>query len=95
MFRWHDGCGAKLLEAYDRVLKLAGVRYDKTIHFYLMQATGGDTVDHDHEYDYVEWVPAEEALRRIAYPNEARLVERALALLPVQPGSTGLARRGG
>jgi 8-oxo-dGTP pyrophosphatase MutT (NUDIX family) len=75
--------------------KLAGVRYDKTIHFYLMQATGGDTVDHDHEYDYVEWVPAEEALRRIAYPNEARLVERALALLPVQPGSTGLARRGG
>ena len=75
--------------------KLAGVRYDKTIHFYLMQATGGDTVDHDHEYDYVEWVPVEEALRLIAYPNEARLVERALALLPVQPGSTGLAWRGG
>ena len=47
------------------------------------------------EYDYVECVPVDEALRRIAYPNEARLVERALALLPVQPGSTGLAWRGG
>jgi 8-oxo-dGTP pyrophosphatase MutT (NUDIX family) len=58
-----------------------GVRHSKTVHFYLMQMTGGDTANHDGEYDVVEWFPIGEALRRLSYPNEARVVDRAQEVL--------------
>src|SRR2546427_492995 len=58
-----------------------GVRHFKTVHFYLMQMVGGDTANHDGEYDVVEWFPIGEALRRLSYPNEARVVDKALELL--------------
>ncbi len=58
-----------------------GVRHFKTVHFYLMEMTGGDTANHDHEYDVVEWFPLHEALRRLSYPNEARVVDKASQVL--------------
>jgi 8-oxo-dGTP pyrophosphatase MutT (NUDIX family) len=58
-----------------------GVRHFKTVHFYLMQMTGGDTANHDGEYDVVEWFPIGEALRRLSYPNEARVVDKAQQVL--------------
>ncbi|MCA1644087.1 MAG: NUDIX hydrolase [Chloroflexi bacterium] len=58
-----------------------GVRHFKTVHFYLMQMTGGDTANHDGEYDVVEWFPIAEALRRLSYPNEARVVDKAQQVL--------------
>ena len=32
-----------------------GRRIDKTVHYYLMEATGGDLADHDHEFEEVRW----------------------------------------
>lgn len=61
-----------------------GLRVDKTVRFFLMRATGGDTAAHDHEYDFVEWVEVTEALRRLTYPNEARIVEAAVAMAAQQ-----------
>lgn len=58
-----------------------GVRHFKTVHFYLMEMVGGDTANHDGEYDVVEWFPIGEALRRLSYPNEARVVEKAQQVL--------------
>jgi 8-oxo-dGTP pyrophosphatase MutT (NUDIX family) len=58
-----------------------GVRHFKTVHFYLMAMVGGDTANHDGEYDVVEWFPIAEALRRLSYPNEARVVDKALQVL--------------
>ena len=58
----------------------AGVRYHKTTHFYLMSVTGGDTSLHDCEYDLVEWVPAWQALKILTHENEARIVEKGLAM---------------
>ncbi|MBV8715572.1 MAG: NUDIX hydrolase [Chloroflexi bacterium] len=58
-----------------------GVRHSKTVHFYLMQMVGGDTANHDGEYDVVEWFPIGEALRRLSYPNEARIVDKAQQVL--------------
>src|SRR5262249_56224137 len=34
-----------------------GVRHFKTVHFYLMEMTGGDTANHDHEDGGVEGFP--------------------------------------
>jgi 8-oxo-dGTP pyrophosphatase MutT (NUDIX family) len=44
-----------------------GVRYHKWVHYYLMEAIGGDTSTHDVEYDRVEWFPAEVALKKLTF----------------------------
>jgi 8-oxo-dGTP pyrophosphatase MutT (NUDIX family) len=59
-----------------------GVRFEKTVHHYLMRPSGaGSLDDHDGEYDRVAWFAAEEALRLMTYRNEADVVHRALAAL--------------
>lgn len=58
-----------------------GVRHYKTVHFFLMEMTGGDTSDHDAEYDVVEWFPLQEAAAQLSYPNEAKMVEQARVCL--------------
>lgn len=54
-----------------------GVRYHKWVHHFLMQSTGGDTSQHDLEYDKVEWRAVEDALRTLTFRNEANMVEKA------------------
>jgi 8-oxo-dGTP pyrophosphatase MutT (NUDIX family) len=56
---------------------LHGTRHFKTVHFYLMEAIGGDTSLHDHEYDVAAWFPIAEALQRLAFANERNVLERA------------------
>jgi 8-oxo-dGTP pyrophosphatase MutT (NUDIX family) len=64
---------------YEFARPLQGVRFEKTVHHYLMIPDGsGSTEQHDGEYDRVEWFPAEEALRVMTYRNEAQVVRRAL-----------------
>jgi 8-oxo-dGTP pyrophosphatase MutT (NUDIX family) len=60
-----------------------GVGYAKTVDFYLMHAVGGDTSHHDDEYEFAGWFSLAGAVARIAYPNEARLVEQAAVMLEV------------
>jgi 8-oxo-dGTP pyrophosphatase MutT (NUDIX family) len=54
---------------------------DKTVHFYLCVFEGGTTVDHDHEVDDARWMPLREARRRLSYPGERAMIERALSIL--------------
>lgn len=54
-----------------------GVRYHKRVYHYLMEPTGGDPSLHDHEFDWVAWMPLEEALNTLTYRNEVDVVERA------------------
>lgn len=56
-------------------------RFLKTVHFFLMEPTGGDLEAHDHEFDEVRWVPVAEALRLMNYPTERSVVEAAERLL--------------
>jgi 8-oxo-dGTP pyrophosphatase MutT (NUDIX family) len=62
-----------------------GVRYHKTVHFYLMSTSGGSTDQHDWEFDRVQWFPADEALEIMTYPGERGMVEKALELLTASP----------
>ena len=57
-----------------------GVKYHKTVHFFLMAPRGGSIEDHDPEYDVVQWFPAPQALGTLTYKNEVGIVEKALAL---------------
>ena len=58
-----------------------GSRCNKTVHFYLMTHLGGSTEHHDPEFDEVRWFSSEEALKSLAYPNEARILEKALVMI--------------
>lgn len=56
-------------------------RIHKTVHHFLMFATGGALSDDDPEVDAVEWVPLDKVRARLAYQDERRLVDRAYELL--------------
>lgn len=58
-----------------------GVRISKVVHFFLMRATGGNTDDHDHEMEDVQWFPLGEALEATAYESERDVLARAAELL--------------
>ena len=60
------------------------VRYHKTVHFYLMVSVGGDTSQHDPEFDVVEWFSSERALEALQYPNEVEVLRRALELISLR-----------
>jgi len=57
-----------------------GVRIHKTVHYFLMEATGGSLSDHDHEFDEVRWVGIAEAEALMSFPTERRIVAGALAV---------------
>jgi 8-oxo-dGTP pyrophosphatase MutT (NUDIX family) len=55
-----------------------GWRIDKTVHYYLMEAVGGDLTHHDHEFDEVRWFEIGEAEAVMHFPTERDIVVRAL-----------------
>ena len=56
-------------------------RIRKTVHFFLMRHTGGDTTDRDDEMEEVKWFPLDRALKRAAYRGERDVLKRAADLL--------------
>ena len=56
-----------------------GERVHKTVHFFLMEATGGDISLHDAEYDEVRWVTVPEARRMLTFDTYRAVLDRALA----------------
>ncbi len=54
----------------------------KTVYYFLMRATGGDTAIHDEEMENVEWIPAEEVEKRLTYPSDKRVWKEAKQLIP-------------
>ena len=65
-------------------------RVHKVVHHFLLEATGGTLTtenDPDHEAEDVAWVDIDQVARRLAYPNERRIVAAARSIL-VGDGST-------
>lgn len=58
-------------------------RIHKTVHYFLMEATGGSLAAHDHEFDEVRWVPIDTARRLMTFATERGIVEQALPLVGV------------
>ncbi|MEO7118439.1 MAG: NUDIX hydrolase [Candidatus Limnocylindrales bacterium] len=54
-----------------------GTRIHKTVHYFLMEATGGDLGQHDHEFDEVRWVSLTEAEALMSFDTERAIVARA------------------
>jgi 8-oxo-dGTP pyrophosphatase MutT (NUDIX family) len=56
---------------------LDGARIHKTVHYWLMEPTGGDLADHDHEFEQVRWVSFDEAPALLTFETERELVAAA------------------
>ena len=54
-----------------------GTRIRKTVHYFLMEPTGGDLSRHDHEFQAVRWVPFAEAGALLSFQTERDLVATA------------------
>jgi 8-oxo-dGTP pyrophosphatase MutT (NUDIX family) len=61
-----------------------GERCHKTVYYYLMTDTGGDTSRHDSEFDDVQWLPASDALETMTHQNEVKVVEKGLSMVARQ-----------
>jgi 8-oxo-dGTP pyrophosphatase MutT (NUDIX family) len=58
-----------------------GVRIHKTVHYFLMEQTGGDLGRHDHEFEQVRWIRFDEAPELLTFETERALVARAAAAI--------------
>lgn len=61
------------------------VRFHKFVYFYLLRYTRGDVRNHDREVNEARWFDIEEAVARLAFANERRVLERARDVLRAMP----------
>ena len=52
-----------------------------------MRHTGGDTALHDEEVDEARWFPISKAVKKVAFANERKVVEKARRVLTDKPAS--------
>ncbi|MEH0111299.1 NUDIX hydrolase [Tersicoccus sp. MR15.9] len=72
------------LGSIDYWFTVTGHRVHKTVHHFLLRATGGDLTienDPDHEAVDVAWVPLADLAARLSFPNERRIVDLARGFL--------------
>jgi 8-oxo-dGTP pyrophosphatase MutT (NUDIX family) len=53
------------------------LRYDKTVHFFLIQFQRGRVRDHDAEVLEARWMPIAQAIATVAYADERRVLRAA------------------
>ena len=70
-----------------------GTRIRKTVHYFLMEPTGGDLARHDHEFETVRWVPFAEAGALLSFQTERDLVTTAESRLGFSHPSSDQAPR--
>ncbi|MBG0738473.1 NUDIX hydrolase [Paeniglutamicibacter antarcticus] len=80
-------CGSVLapLGSIDYWFTVSGHRVHKTVHHYLLRATGGHLTienDPDHEAVDVAWVNLSDLPKRLSFPNERRIADLARETLP-------------
>ena len=67
-------------------------RVHKRVQFFLLRSTGGSIDDHDEEVLEARWVPIDDAVRRLAFQDERRIValaRDALVLLAAREDERG------
>jgi len=63
--------------------KAAGelVRVFKRVHFYLLRWSKGEVHGHDYEVDEARWFGLEDALEKLTYPTEQKMIRHAMAMI--------------
>ncbi len=70
------------LDAIKYTFVQRGTRIHKTVHYFMMEPTGGDLEGHDHEFEEVRWISFDEAANLLSFETERSLVGLAATRLP-------------
>ena len=84
------GLGVRITEPLDSIeywFVQRGIRIHKTVHYFLMEPTGGDLSRHDHEFDQVRWLALRDAPTLLTFDTERALVARALERVMASTGA--------
>jgi len=65
------------LESIEYTFVQSGTRIHKTVHYFMMEPTGGDLAGHDHEFEEVRWIRFDEAELMLTFETERALVAQA------------------
>jgi 8-oxo-dGTP pyrophosphatase MutT (NUDIX family) len=57
------------------------VRVFKRVHFYLLRWSKGEVRGHDYEVDEARWLRLEEAVGKLTYPTELKMVRKAISII--------------
>jgi len=87
--REESGLNGRIIEklgdiTYWYYIREENTKCRKTVHFYLMEYESGDTSQHDFEVDGAEWFTLEEALQKISFKGDRRILETAKAKLAAE-----------
>ncbi len=74
------------LDSIEYFFVQSGTRIHKTVHYFMMEPTGGDLADHDHEFEQVRWIPFAEAAAVLTFETERALVSRAADVVAAATG---------
>ena len=58
-----------------------GEKIRKTVYYFLMKYVSGDTKDHDHEMENVEWIIIDEVEQRLTYKSDKTVWQQAQEML--------------
>jgi 8-oxo-dGTP pyrophosphatase MutT (NUDIX family) len=75
-----SGLEVRIVRPFDSIeyrFVQGGTRIHKTVHYFLMEPTGGDLGRHDHEFDEVRWIAFDDAPLLLTFETERALVARA------------------
>lgn len=61
-------------------------RVRKQVHFFLLRCIGGSTDDHDNEVEDARWFPLADALERISFNDERRILQMAAEAIEAKGG---------
>jgi 8-oxo-dGTP diphosphatase len=70
--------------SYRYAYKKAGgesVRVFKRVHFYLLRWSKGEVHGHDYEVDEARWFTLDEALGKLSYPTEQKMIRNAMTMM--------------
>lgn len=76
------------------------IRIFKRVYFFLLRYSKGDVRRHEEEVEEASWVPIGEAMKRLAYPTEQKMMRKTRDFLegqkrvrgPSAPRATGSSR---
>ena len=66
---------------YSHKEKEETIRYFKIVYFFLMEYTGGDVSEHDKEVDDCRWFSINEAIKKIEYEDERKILKKAKKMI--------------
>ena len=62
------------------------IRIFKRVYFYLLRYRKGEVHSHDYEVDDARWFPTEQAIEKLCFATERKMVRKALGILTVRAG---------